>query len=231
MMVINKWLEVSCKISFHSLASHRVTLLYQGWPVWCCDASRKSSSVSSPLPRINNLSSDSYGNPNSVYHFETVDENMLQVLWRANASFCQILVVQDWKAASVARHGGSPDHGSGSQLLIVQNKDLSPLQALEECTPGSSSIGLSLSTGVSNNWSICSSSPKRSYIRSSHYYPCGRLICFVTWQLWVASCKMSNNSYTDDAIYEFVKLSLPQQKFDFENGARNRNSLQECEHT
>jgi hypothetical protein len=45
------------------------------------------------------------------------------------------------------------------------------------------------------------------------------------------SCKMSNNSYTDDAICEFVKLSLPQQKFDFENGARNRNSLQECEHT
>jgi hypothetical protein len=42
---------------------------------------------------------------------------------------------------------------------------------------------------------------------------------------------MSNNSYTDDAIYEFVKLSLPQHKFDFENGAHNRNSLQECEHT
>jgi hypothetical protein len=142
--------------------------------------SQKSSSVSSPLPRINNLSSDSYGNPNSVYHLETVDENMLQVLWRANASFCQMLVVQDWKAASVARHGASPERGSGSQLLIVQNKDLSPLQALEERTPGSSSIGLSLSTGVSNNWSICSSSPKRSYIRSSHYYPCGRLICFVT---------------------------------------------------
>jgi translation initiation factor 3 subunit E len=81
-----------------------------------------SSTISNPK---NKQSSDTYGNPN-MYHLETVDEKMLQVLWGISA--CQILV-EDWKAASVAMEAVQT-----ALELLVQNKDLSPLQALEECT-------------------------------------------------------------------------------------------------
>jgi translation initiation factor 3 subunit E len=82
----------------------------------------ESSSIATPK---NKQSSDTYGNPN-MYHLETVDEKMLQVLWGMLA--CQILV-EDWKAASVAMEAVQT-----ALELLVQNKDLSPLQALEERT-------------------------------------------------------------------------------------------------
>jgi len=79
-----------------------------------------SSTIFNPK---NKQSSDTYGNPN-MYHLETVDEKMLQVLWGMLA--CQILV-EDWKAASVAMEAVQT-----ALELLVQNKDLLPLQALEE---------------------------------------------------------------------------------------------------